>query len=189
VIAEAISYGAMDIAKRFRSKYVEGAPDDCWEWRGKRAKNGYGVFTMGHRATGAHRFAWELVNGSIPDGLEIDHAKCQNRACLNPAHLEVVTHAENMRRARGWKHPNPKTHCKHGHEFTPENTRINANGSRACRTCHRLTVMRHRGGPVVHESRPCEVCGTVFQPTKHARAKYCSGACKVAAYRRRQKNP
>lgn len=76
--------------------------------------------------------------GPIPEGLSLDHL-CRHPWCVNPAHLDPVEHAENVRRgASGIKamaRAALQTHCKHGHEFTPENTRISAQGSRVCRAC------------------------------------------------------
>jgi len=69
----------------------------CIEWTGATAKNGYGrVYRNGHW-TGAHRHAYELKVGPIPEGLDLDHL-CSNRACINPGHLEPVTRQENLRR-------------------------------------------------------------------------------------------
>lgn len=88
--------------------------DDCILWQGYIGPDGYG--RLGNSRY-AHVVAWEAVNGPVPEGLELDH-KCRVRRCINADHLEPVTHAENM--ARGyWA---TKTHCIHGHEYTPENT-------------------------------------------------------------------
>lgn len=123
-----------DIAERFWEKVRK--TDGCWFWTSTRGENGYGQFTL---RTGvvrrAHRIAYELAVGPIPDGLEIDHL-CRVRACVNPAHLEPVTRQENIRRAVA-----AKTHCPKGHPRTPENSaHDHVNGSRVwrCKTCRRI---------------------------------------------------
>ena len=83
--------------KRFR-KYLKPDPaSGCWLWTGCLCK-GYGNFSLNGTAHYAHRWLWEYVNGPVPAGLELDHL-CGVKNCVNPAHLEAVTHAENMRRA------------------------------------------------------------------------------------------
>lgn len=128
--------------ERFWEKVDRRGPDECWEWTGTR-KNGYGRFTVprsnapGMRAVYAARFAYEFLVGPIPEGLEIDHL-CRNRGCVNPSHLEPVTHRENCRRSFNPAGINArKTHCIHGHEFTPENTiePKHRPGTRLCRAC------------------------------------------------------
>lgn len=108
-------------------------PEGCWEWDGAHTTAGYSTASLNRRPIYLHRFAYERMVGPIPEGLELDHL-CRNRGCFNPAHLEAVTHAENMRRG----HWSSKTHCPKGHPYDAENTRINnANGGRECRACIR----------------------------------------------------
>lgn len=112
---------------------------DCWLWTAKCNNRGYGMFGLNGRMVTAHRVAHELWVGPIPEGLEIDHL-CAVRSCVNPAHLEAVTHRENLLRGSGFAGVNAaKTHCPHGHEYSPENTyhNPNPNGGRICRTCKR----------------------------------------------------
>lgn len=107
--------------------------DACWTWQGAHTKSGYAMATLNYKRHYLHRFAYERLIGAVPAGLELDHL-CRNRGCFNPAHLEPVTHAENMRRG----HWGRKTECPQGHPYDAENTRINAsNGGRECRTCVR----------------------------------------------------
>lgn len=94
--------------------------DTCWNWLGW-SKSGYGGLSKDGKRHRAHRYIYELLVGKIPEGLEIDHL-CRNKKCVNPEHLEPVTHSENMRRTKGFR--KRKTHCVKGHEFTKENTRI-----------------------------------------------------------------
>lgn len=68
---------------------------ECLEWTGTRTSSGYGTLRSGGKYVVAHRYSWERVNGPIPDGKDIDHT-CWNRACVEPAHLRLATHAENM---------------------------------------------------------------------------------------------
>lgn len=78
--------------ERFWPKAEVGEDSECWPWVGSRDPYGYGRLKINGKFRGAHRLAYELSVGSIPEGLEIDHL-CRNRCCVNPAHLEPVTHA------------------------------------------------------------------------------------------------
>lgn len=127
-----------DLAERFWSKVAIAGPDKCWEWQASKHK-GYGCFGNSPRegrSRRAHRVAYKLLVGPIPERLTIDHL-CRNRACQNPDHLEPVTNRDNVLRSEGITAKNAqKTHCKHGHEFTPSNT-IRRKGGRECRACQR----------------------------------------------------
>lgn len=114
-----------------------GAPGNCWVWLASTAK-GYGNIRTEAGNRYAHRLAYELLLAPIPEGLHIDH-RCRRPRCVNPAHLEPVTNAENARRANAGLMQARKTHCKQGHPYDEENTVIRADGTgRACRECHRV---------------------------------------------------
>lgn len=104
----------------------------CWEWTGSKNPRGYGTFRHEGRTASAHRVSWELLMGSIPEGLVIDHL-CRNRGCVNPDHFDLVTQRVNMERSS----PRLKSHCKRGHEFNKENSVINNRGHRVCNACRR----------------------------------------------------
>lgn len=125
--SQAAAAQAVPAGERFMS-FVEAQEDGCWAWRGDLQRNGYGSFTSRGTSYRAHRFAYEMFVGAIPDGLQLDHL-CRVRHCVNPEHLEPVTARENARRAM-------RTHCTHGHEFTSENTYVH-DGKRYCRECRR----------------------------------------------------
>ena len=87
--------------ERFWEKVDKAGQDECWLWTAnKTAPNGHGRFLGPGGQVMAHRFAYELLVGPIPEGLVIDHL-CRVRLCVNPAHLEPVTAEENIR--RGWR--------------------------------------------------------------------------------------
>jgi hypothetical protein len=118
---------------------------DCWLWTGSLDRKGYGSWTRPEqRKIGAHRFAYQLVVGPIPEGLDLDHL-CRVPQCVNPAHLEPVTRQVNIQ--RGANRNREKTHCKRGHEFTAENiyaTKAGGRGCRACRAAYFEEVKRSR---------------------------------------------
>lgn len=111
--------------------------DTHWHWTGYKDKKGYGW----HSGTPAHRLIWELVEGPIPEGLQIDHV-CRVHDCVrpHPEHLEPVTQQVNIARGFGVSVFNAlKTHCPRGHEYTAENTYIQpSKGCRRCRECGRM---------------------------------------------------
>lgn len=130
-------------ALRFWSK-VNERPDGCWEWTGSRNLRGYGQISVDGRTCAAHRIAYELIVGPIPDELTIDHL-CSNKWCVNPDHLEPVTGAENTRRAWENRADAPRarqTHCYKGHPYSGDNVYTDKRGRRFCRACKRATEMR-----------------------------------------------
>ena len=119
------------VQDRFLAKIV-ASPNGCWIWQSGTNADGYGLFRVDGRMVRAHRFAYELLVGPIPEGLELDHL-CRVRNCVNPAHMEPVTHAENMRRGAHAL----KTHCPREHPYAGGNLYIAPDGKRRCWTCKR----------------------------------------------------
>lgn len=120
---------------RFWSRVDKRGPLGCWQWTAGKLTSGYGSFRVGNRAHVAHKYAYEALRGPVPEGKQLDHL-CRNRACVNPDHLEPVPQRVNCLRGISLPALNArKTHCIHGHEFTPSNTYVNPKGHRGCRIC------------------------------------------------------
>lgn len=124
------------LEERFWDKVNKDAPSGCWEWT-VATVYGYGRFGIAGRAMSAHRVAYELLVGPIPEGLQLDHL-CRNPACVNPGHLEPVTGRENVLRGDTFAARQAAiTHCPAGHEYDEANTRVDAKRCRHCRACQR----------------------------------------------------
>lgn len=128
-----------EIVTRFWSRVDKTS--SCWNWLG-RLSDGYGRFWINREPFRAHRVAYLLEIGEIPEGLQLDHL-CRNRSCVNPAHLEVVDSRTNALRGIGPAAQNArKTHCAHGHPLSGTNLRVHravsrgiAYQARVCRNC------------------------------------------------------
>lgn len=132
------------VEDRFWAKVDKRGSDECWQWTAVRSWGGYGLFNDGRAHCHAHRFAYELLVGPIPEGKQLDHL-CRNRTCVNPAHLEPVTQQENIRRGDCGKHTREKTHCPQGHPYAGDNLYVTPDGRRECRQCRRAAQERfHR---------------------------------------------
>jgi hypothetical protein len=154
------------LSERFLEKISFDPHRECWNWNGALMKTGYGMIGLGWPEHGskprmAHRVAYELFVGPIPEGLQLDHL-CHNPRCVNPAHLEAVTCAINLSRrilkpripkiqrdarVKLPHHNARKTHCPQGHEYSDRNTLTRTCGgriNRVCRACSRIRTAERK---------------------------------------------
>lgn len=113
---------------------LDRTPGQCWLWPGRGHSHGYGSAKADGKWRLAHRYVYSRLVGVIPDGMTLDHL-CKNKLCVNPEHLEVVTRAENLRRAvsdRTTQKPRVPR-CTHG----DEDLYVDPSGKRVCRICRR----------------------------------------------------
>ena len=130
------------VAERFWQKVDLANPSGCWSWTACSSR-GYGMFRSEGTKVYAHRFAYEALVGPIPRGLELDHL-CRVPLCVNPLHLEPVTHRENTLRGVGGTNNAAKMECPQGHPYDAANTYRIPGGGRACHSCRRDAVRRYR---------------------------------------------
>lgn len=120
--------GIFDLIRLLRQSAPAEDGSGCRRWQGHHNAKGYGQISWQGRRRAVHAVAHELWIGPIPEGLEIDHVAargCRWRDCINPDHLEAVTHAENLARSEHWRtNWVPPTHCPRGHELTDANRKM-----------------------------------------------------------------
>ena len=132
-----------DLPERLASRVSIDESSGCWNWIGGMYHHtGYARIDE----TCAHRVVYIHVHGSIPEGLEIDHL-CRNRRCVNPEHLEAVTHQVNVRRGL----VSGKTQCPAGHPYGPDD--FDRDGWRHCRECHRLRQAKRLAAMTAEQRR------------------------------------
>ncbi len=107
----------------------------CWLLSSSLTPSGYSMLSYKGNTIRGHKIVFEITNGKVPFGKVLDHYYCQNRNCVNPQHLEIVSQQENIKRGLTgitWKQ---KTYCPKGHPYNAENTSYRKNGSRRCNSC------------------------------------------------------
>lgn len=131
----------LSILEKLESNSIPVPFSGCFLWTGSTSY-GYGLIRWNGKQVRAHRLAYQYFKGPIPEGKEINHL-CEVRCCVNPAHLEAVTHRENILysfdHSRNQSHP--KTKCKRGHPLEGENLYFGIRHGkrfRGCKECRRL---------------------------------------------------
>lgn len=155
------------IMERFM-RYIAIQSNGCWLWTGNLIKKGYGRFQVSVMAREAHRVSYENFIGQIPDKIGLDHEchrpeecrggnYCHHRRCVNPYHLKPATARENNGSDRSClgdilrERAALITHCPHGHDYTPENTKIHK-GKRYCRRCNNIrSCERYHNNRILHK--------------------------------------
>jgi hypothetical protein len=133
-----------DILTRFWSRVHGANHESCWIWRGAVDRYGYGKFFYGQRTATAHKVAYEHLVHDVPANLELDHL-CRTRLCVNPWHLEPVTHRVNVaRRVAFIAHDPGSRFCINGHLKGPTNTYVAPSGQRYCRPCNAAAQARRK---------------------------------------------
>jgi hypothetical protein len=142
----------------------------CWHWTGSINKGGYGKIRVESRSQLAHRISFILSGKILPEGKILDHtchkpdgscpggSACLHRRCINPDHLEPVTHLDNAQRGLGGsiggvasgKTKKAITHCPQGHPYSGENLYTSSNGHRRCKECGRQSCNRRYHDKVGH---------------------------------------
>lgn len=147
----------MSLPDRFWAKVQPDNASGCWRWTSTIGSKGYAWFWVSPtpdcpgRSRQAHIVAYEGLVGPVPQGMVLDHVRalgCRHSDCVNPAHLEPVTPAENSRRSLG-----DRTHCKNGHRFEDDTYIRPTDGARICRVCARKRLREWRARKVTPSSR------------------------------------
>lgn len=173
---------------RFWSFVIKGP--GCWAWRGtirdRSERDGRrGSFSASCKSLIAPRVAWALTNGRDPDGM-VCHS-CDNPNCVNPDHLfegDAKINAEDMSRkgrVRN-KYGQNQTHCIHGHEFTPENTRMKGK-NRICRACHRRWCNERRRKSSYLSTKSRKFMCRIAKGVEYRDDQYLSGPQRMMVYR------
>lgn len=175
---------------------IERVPESgCWIWTGALNDYGYATVNRGGKKSGVHRMIYEAINGPI-GGLVVDHL-CRVRCCLNPAHMEAVTVAENnLRGISPFANYAKRTHCKNGHALVDGFRMANGRRYRGCPTCEQEKHRRQDAKKTAERrlltgiayapalprvQRECQVCGSVFfakaAEVRRGKGKTCSLRC------------